>query len=602
MQLRTQNNETKNEVIPSTFVASVPNKKLQLLIDVDDTLLVKNDEKDEFVFNEEFISLLKQMGINEVILFTRMSADRVAFDSKIRIPLVKKLNENKITVIKIITTPDVLYKHMSTSPVTYQTGDAYLKFMKPVEEALLKVKATNITRDVFKQYDDNFHIKQCKQNALQFILDAGLIKAGDTLPADKAQVKLLTQNLQSFFIKYKTADTAVDDTLLSLLPRPILSIINGYAVDNIDISFTLNHLPMYLLEENRQKNNITFNQVLEKWQQESNQVKPVKPIEALDEFLAARQQYRNTDCLMTIASESSKALEVSKGSAYQLWVEENKLSSDAIVLFIDDSNSEHKSVKTSHEHHRYQHKLIGLYPPYSRNSEFKKHTNSNFLDLEPFIREVLYNAFVLPILEKHQMSSKDSTPSQQMNELYNKGLKKIQEKDYLKALRYFEIAYLISSFDNLSDQNLKSLIASIRQARIDCDKQKNAQQLLNDENLLLDSICQSIKNIPGGFMRLKNLELDCLIFRKENEFLFTKSFFVFSAPKEINQEFEGKIIKKIQWLAKTFPESIDNCIAFLTKLKNQFYYDIYKNHMQNEIDSLIQIRDLAENVPVLNSR
>lgn len=592
------------QAVNNGVVATVPaleakgqKPNIHWLLDVDDTLMVM-DENGNFIFNDEFIDELVKWGVKEVSLLTKMDARHVAFNSKIRIPLIEYLESKGIKVVKVITTVDVSCKKTAANPDAVQTGYAYETLMKPVERALLKVKQTKITKESFNKFELQETNKN-KLKALEFILNANIVKPGDKVPG-KSEDGRLVQDIE----KYIAGQLAKGELKL----------------DGVDFDFVVKDFKQALRatvsELAAVKNDLKFQDILVQWTQEAKPTEEAPSV--VQEFFAERLKYRNQNFLMHLKAEQMEAKkdgvpkqndapkENTKGQAYSLWVNESKLSPSDTVIFVDDYKKEQDSVLESHLTCGYKHFIHNGLPFMSEDSKFRAHTRSGFeCYIEQYERSMVSLLFLPSVLRRHEIGPMQATRQKCylfncVQELNERGLKAAGDKKFNIAIRCFEIAYLISAhvqidFIEAAGANLiknhfdvvPGIIANIAKARRDAAALKEGERLkFGDNDLQLDSLYQELLNIPAADMQFTKIEMESLVFQHANPSFYKKPSLLSTSPDKVDREFENRIVKKAQWLAVTFPVAKDKCVAFLTSLKGKIYPQVYKDCVQKAIDGL----------------
>ncbi|MDQ2994326.1 MAG: hypothetical protein M3R00_05200 [Pseudomonadota bacterium] len=421
------------EQLESASIA-IDNFNYKIFIDVDDTLLSVADE--ETLYNDLLIKLLKQIFFDrdhplEIVFLTKMNADRLTYNSPLRLPLITYLQEQGIIVSKVLTPLDSVFAQYNLAqPHTdgqYVYGSAYAELMRPVEQSLVDIRhAMN---------------KQCFNTLLELLeLQAKI----ERLQSLMRQRHVLEESREF----YPHSLQAYLDTKAEEADSDELSKID-YSQFHIDFS----EINQYIKKDATHTFG-TYLQLLSGLINSKNVTALTSEKQLVTSFIQERTRYRNRKYLADLYHNTllpHKRVEHTKGEVYINCLPQLKLQQDHTLVFIDDSINEHQSLKQKHAEHALPYKLLCLLPPHDVNFYRHHHTNKPCISEELFIFaliETFESAIISRCLTKHYPAGDESAIKTNLSHHLNStALMLIQSGNYLGARCYVKLAFYLAQSD-----------------------------------------------------------------------------------------------------------------------------------------------------------
>lgn len=523
--------------------------KVVYLFDVDDTLMVNNG--DELCFNQKIIDTLHFCHPEQkpilVTLLTKMDAHSLSYTSTIRLPLLTHLEKNGIKVEKIMTPLDLLYKSTAVDPKAYQLGTAYEKLMKPVEEtiSIVRQKVTRKEFDFFGQaLTIDLMLKDC-----DFLIKNKILNEKDIIgKITKKQDALMTA-----LDKIQLEDPSLRD----------------HAVDFSTMASVFGHMKRI----SRDNPNMTvqdFMNDLQKQKPDEEKMEGEKQ-KIVAAYFDAVTKYRNYKNYAEIKyrhdhpQHEGDLVDFTKGQVYEDFVRTHTDGSE-LIIFVDDSDKEHVSLKAEHTKHNFKNRLVCLKPPYDPvfSGSHKDYYISpeNYLDchVELFKHELVLNQI------------KGATPKEAdalfqkkvVNDLRQNANNEAKSNNYLGAITLYQIAYLCADKE-AKDGIVKDAISVTK------GRGKSSQEGYVD-NFKIESLLQDCKkeNMFDTTLQLIEFRLRIHdgIYDFTNQSKAWTSFF--STINEDSLKRLQSILVDLFNLRKAFPAEAAKCDAVVNGLEQKF--------------------------------
>lgn len=531
-------------------------------LDVDDTLITRNDQN-ELIINEEMLRILKKNHIKKVVFKTRMDVKEASYYHPSRLPIIECFKKQGIEVTKVMTPLDVMQKDAGEAKDGFKMGDTYGKLMLPVEFALEKMKEAKVTAKQFADYQ-HYYINKTEVESLQYLIEQKLIDGNKTY--SKKDETALINAIDQHLLKTYAADKGMKKT-------------------NIDFVIMTSKLLGHLLHYT--KENKTTLEILDIWKAEVEKLKTTMPSHNDPGFMAAmhffdqRCSYRNQDyfSFTTLVNKKKTELDHTKGHAYDYWMQEEKFSANTSIIFVDDNKKEHASVAGAHVKSQYKHHFTAILPPTNvptmftfgvPSSQFEKNLYPIMLS-QPFRKSFYKSAF-----------HPDTYFNECVTQLYAAGQDAVKLNNHIGALRYFELAYLLFNQTYLPIAMKDTLLTAIMTSKAEAKKGKKYF-----DNSHLDELYRDVIKIGGINLVLLLIELNVELHKKSHPQAYKAALISFwSAPQQVDSDFQNKIINKMRWIAALYPQQKNKCLRFLEEVKKPIKSKIYQDVIEGEINLL----------------
>lgn len=152
----------------------------------------------------------------------------------------------------------------------------------------------------------------------------------------------------------------------------------------------------------------------------------------------------------------------------------------------------------------------------------------------------------------------------------------LEEKNYDKACRYFEIVYLLGDLAKLAPERIASLLKDIKNTRI------NTKSINLFDNIDVDTLYKNVVNSNVILMQLRKIQLNTDLFKFQYEGFAESERLLFSTSHEVNrdQDFEISILNPCATLVCINPETLENCIALLRQVQSLIPVTQYINSIE----------------------
>ncbi|KTD10636.1 hypothetical protein Lgra_1602 [Legionella gratiana] len=550
--------------------------KIHYIFDVDDTFMV--NVSGNLIFNQSIIDWLKKNDIKSISLLTRMDAKNLSITSPIRVELINYLNQNGIKVERVYTPLDLLFRSINPN---LPLGGAYESYMFPVEVAVMSIK--QIDEKIFNSCAIA-HGKYNEIEAMKFLLTQGILNPKEKLiEINEEKKKKIMGEVDNYFNEQYQ---------------------NGYKHQNGVVDFDVIHELFIHFKLAAQKNpNIEFQELLNQYEQDYQerqqaipQLEP-KQQSALDNYFNVLKKYRNLNYHAHLIKNRVQAddCEFSKGQVYETLVTESAIGSQDVVFFVDDSKREHASLIEAHKNNNFKHRLLYSFPPLSM--EFNQETCVSMDNFESIITlqklrvDLGTHINGTDPLSVNKLKSCVALLNNYGIELQNKGQHQI-------AANYFKAAFM---FSPATDDFAFIRESIINNYLINYDYlNKNAvPDNADEDNLLITSILSDINNQPSFATKIKGVEFELALHRKQHPFFYAESqsrfqlrqvFFNKFTSVQVDEAFEQKIINKLRMIHE---EHSEEARMFIKELENKILPQAFKT----SLESLLQRAD-ANNHPI----
>lgn len=534
---------------------------IRYLIDVDYTLMSMNEAKIIPIFNQTLIDELKRLGVDSIDLLTRMDPTDVRPTKALRILLIKHLQDNGIKVGKVLTSMDDMYLHSGYFS-NLKLGETYTLLMRPLEEATHKLTLITNYEERYRQYENHKEVEK-KIKVLDFLLKHNVLSTTDSIEEAFQKKKSCIELINKMLIEHTTnKDNDPDFNYI----YQIFKEFQYFPEEKKDSDVQTEKK----LHKKSQLGEFYAELVMSYKNYQTPQNNSQEEQQIIDTYLLELTHYNNLRFISSLRYErtvSHHDTHSSKGKVYNQYVEQNTYQEDDVVIFIDDSHTEHNAVKDAHKPQA-KHSLHTLYPPV-HGAEFN--APNGHVQLDAFRREH----------SKHYVKL-----------LCEEGHLALQSKNSRLAVECYKAAYVL--LDDLGQDVIISkeqLLNKIKQAY---DANNEQVPFAEKENFI--ARCTSAFNNGRTEIKLRTLEREQAIheIRHPNVYRkgFTLSSFIDNAPKEIDRDFKNRILGFIMEITAkdASPEARIACTKFLSSLQTRLKYSVYQHAVTETLASMVTPR------------
>lgn len=415
------------------------------IADIDHTLEITPYQRmPREIFNTALIDILS-VSTQQLILLSKMNFQESSLLSTLRLPLLQHLEQQGITVTKLLTHEEAFYKLIHPN---YQLGDLYDNYIKPTEASIIKIRMQANREIYLKMQMQNPGNLPPIENMTPAAIEQACQQECDESATTTAGYQFLSSCTQeckriSWAIIYKKIDILLKNSMdthadftKSTLNRPDirqlvdairveleeelvknfnavkeLAFIDTLEFDYLELNQALNNLTRQYkkisadpredlqkiikeIQETQQvgQDNFELNEIQ---RQELNSymshLKRLRNLYLLTHLLDQQRKKNNSD---DATNNCSTMDDHTKGAVYSRYFTDNQLQPNDTVIFIDDFADEHQSMRTAHEKKQFQHNLITLLPPYEDGFSKTDEENVTWIPAEHFaltIRAIQFN-------------------------------------------------------------------------------------------------------------------------------------------------------------------------------------------------------------------
>lgn len=566
----------------------------------------------------ELIADLKERGVTSVTLLDDRDENKAFKTEALYIDLIEDIEAQGILVDHVLTSADLFFRDAFDSS-DFHPGDAYQKFISPLELCVLKLKG--IAKQFVDEYRE-FYAEKSMLNTMRFLRDQHFID-GDTNVSslqNDASRSTIVKDIELYILVLEKHTKGGGDI--------------DYKMIIHDVSYFFN------ADEKNDEADITLNELIAKYELLDAKLSKTLPVlshtnvQRIENYLSAFKKYSNqiyySHLVLRHRDEEKKretSLEESeseegesnpqrrkytKGDIYAWYVADNLLNKSDLVIFMNATREGHNLV-TIHSDYEFKNKLAPMLPPVV-NQSGSKYRPSHFRDdIDRILNQHMRKSLRRHVTDKLQGGCKtnDISMKQYVADLCSSGMMASEKNDHQRAAGFFMMAYLfyddhLESVGETIDK--KAIIKLITTANKKMDTKLSAPAIL----------LPFIKIITaGGFeMQMKIIRLNLLLhrenhpdcYRNNNLSLLAKTMSSLFDSRQINDQvdidFTNEIVRVVN-VAKQYPPHREFCISFLDTLRDQMALESYKQCIQRKIVAICNMikksAQLDERIRVLGA-